>query len=339
MKLLVTGGAGFIGSNFVRFWLRNHVGDVVITYDALTYAGCRDSLVDVDAEYGARHIFVKGDIRDYDTNLRTIKQHTPDVIVNFAAESHNSRAIMNPGIFTETNVIGTQRLLEAARVAGVDRFHHISTCEVYGDLPLETDEKFTEESPYRPNTPYNASKAAADMVCRAYQHTFGLPVTISNCSNNYGPYQFPEKIIPLFTIKALSHEKMPLYRSSRNKREWIHVDDHCRGIEAVLLKGFAGQTYNIGTGVEVDIETIADLIVSVLGLDSSYKEYVQDRPGHDRRYLLDSSKITQQLGWKPRVDFNDGLKNTIRWYQEHEAWWKPLLKRAAVAEDHWNTFV
>ena len=310
MKLLITGGAGFIGSNFVRYWLRSHSQDTVITYDALTYAGCRESLADVEASFSKRHVFVKGDIRDYEANLRTIKEHKPEVIVNFAAESHNSRAIVNPGIFTETNVVGTQRLLEAARVVGVDRFHHISTCEVYGDLSLETDERFTEASPYRPNTPYNASKAAADMLCRAYSHTFRLPVTISNCSNNYGPYQFPEKIIPLFTIKALARQKMPLYRSSKNRREWIHVDDHCRGIEAVLLKGSPGETYNIGTGIEVDIETIADSILSILGLDSQYKEYVQDRPGHDRRYLLDSSKIVG-----------------------------PLLKRSDIAEDHWNTFV
>ncbi len=215
-------------------------------------------------------------------------------------------------------------------------FHHISTCEVYGDLALESQSKFTENSPYLPRTPYNASKAGADMVVRAYFHTYGLPVTISNCSNNYGPYQFPEKLIPYFTIRLIQGLNMPLYRSSLNRREWIHVLDHCRAIEAILVGGIPGETYNVGTGVEKDIETIADLLLEAFNLDRSYKAYVEDRPGHDRRYLLDSSKIQDQLGWKPQVDFKSGFLETVDWYRSHPAWWQPLLKRLSVDETGWK---
>jgi len=227
---------------------------------------------------------------------------------------------MNPEIFYQTNVLGTQRLLQAAKDAEIPRFHHISTCEVYGDLPLDSDESFAETSPYRPRTPYNSSKAAADLAVRAYYETYHLPVTISNCCNNYGPYQFPEKLIPYFTIRALRGSKMTLYKSSRNKREWLHVDDHCEGIDLTLKKGKIGETYNIGSGVEADIETVADLILDALGLDQSYKSYVEDRPGHDRRYAIDSSKIKKELGWEPKETFETGLKKTIRWYLEHTRW-------------------
>jgi dTDP-glucose 4,6-dehydratase len=335
MKILVTGGAGFIGSNFIRYWLNEHKSDSIINYDALTYAGCLASLVDVKKEAKNRYNFVNGSIVDYNLVLKTLKKHRPDAIVNFAAESHNSRAILNPGIFVETNVLGTQRLLDAAREVGTDRFHHISTCEVYGDLALDADEKFNEESPYKPKTPYSASKASAEIIIKAYFNTFKLPITISNCANNYGPYQFPEKLIPFFTIKGLAGEKMPLYKQSKNKREWIHVLDHCRGIEAILTSGKIGETYNIGTDFEADVETVAEIILEALGLDQSTKSYVEDRPSHDRRYLLDSTKIRQELGWQPSIEFKKGLRETIKWYQNNQIWWQPLLKKL-IQEDSWK---
>ena len=246
MRLLVTGGAGFIGSNFVRYWVERHPDDAVVAFDVLTYAGNRPNLDDVED----RIAFVQGDIGDLDAVTATLAEHEIDVIVNFAAESHNSLAILDPTRFFRTNVLGTQTLAEAARRHGVARFHHISTCEVYGDLPLDSDEVFTEKTPYRPRTPYNASKAGGDHAVRAYDETFGLPATITNCCNNYGPYQFPEKVIPLFTARALDDQPLPLYASTQNKREWLHVDDHCRAIELVLQHGVVGETYNVGSGVE-----------------------------------------------------------------------------------------
>ena len=253
MRVLVTGAAGFIGSNFVRYWLERHPDDHVVAYDLLTYAGNRESLADVDE----RIVFVEGDIADAELAERTLREEEVEVVVNFAAESHNSLAVVDPGRFFRTNVIGTQTLLEAARRAGsVERFHHVSTCEVYGDLPLDSDEVFTEETPYRPRTPYNASKAGADHAVRAYFETYGLPVTITNCSNNYGPYQFPEKVIPLFATNALDDKPLPLYASTANRREWLHVLDHCRAIELVLDCGEPGETYNVGSGVEKSIEEI-----------------------------------------------------------------------------------
>jgi dTDP-glucose 4,6-dehydratase len=334
--IFITGGAGFIGSNFVRYWLQNYPDDCVINYDLLTYAGNLASLADVEQDFGERYLFVRGDIGNYELALHLFQQYKPDWVVNFAAESHNSRAIVNPEIFYQTNVLGTQRLLQAARDAKLARFHHISTCEVYGDLALDSDERFYENSPYRPRTPYNASKAAADMAVRAYHETFGLPVTISNCANNYGPYQFPEKLIPYFTIRLLQGQKMPLYKSSHNRREWIHVIDHCRAIESVLLHGQIGETYNIGTGLELDIEAVAELLLQIFELDDSYKTYVEDRPGHDRRYLLDSSKIESQLGWQPQIDFQQGFAETVAWYRQNSAWWQPLLRRLAINEEAWK---
>jgi dTDP-glucose 4,6-dehydratase len=227
-------------------------------------------------------------------------------------------------------------MLEAARRNGIARFHHISTCEVYGDLDLDTDERFTEESPYRPRTPYNASKAGADHAVRAYFETFSLPVTITNCCNNYGPYQFPEKVIPLFTTHALDDEPLPLYASTQNRREWLHVVDHCRAIEAVLERGRLGETYNVGSGVEASIEEIADLVLGALGKPSSLKKIVPDRPGHDRRYLLDSTKIRTELGWDAEVPFAEGLAETVAWYAEHRGWWEPLRDRAPVVEAGWS---
>jgi dTDP-glucose 4,6-dehydratase len=326
MRLLVTGAAGFIGSNFVRYWRERHADDHVVAYDALTYAGNRENLDGVDVP------FVHGDIADGEVATSTLRDEQIDVIVNFAAESHNSYAIVNPGAFFRTNVIGTQTLLEAARQVGTERFHHVSTCEVYGDLPLDSDDVFTEETPYRPRTPYNASKAGADHAVRAYHETYELPVTITNCSNNYGPYQFPEKVIPLFTTNALDDEPLPLYASTANKREWLHVLDHCRAIELVLERGRIGETYNVGSGVEKTIAEIADAVLAALDKPDSLKTIIPDRPGHDRRYLLDSSKLRNELGWRDEIGFDEGLEETVRWYADNRGWWEPLKGRAPVVE-------
>ncbi len=330
--LLITGAAGFIGSNFTRYWCKQHPADRIVGLDALTYAGCRDSLADV---ISAIH-FIHGDIRDQQLVEELLNNHKIDIIVNFAAESHNSLAILRPGEFFATNVMGTQALLEAARKVGISRFHQISTCEVYGDMALNDPNAFTESSPYRPRTPYNAAKAGGDHAVRAYHYTYDLPVTITNCSNNYGPYQFPEKIIPLFITRALQGQPLPLYASTKNRREWLHVLDHCRAIELVLIRGQVGHTYHVGSGHEANIETIADLILGELGLPNSLKQIVPDRPSHDRRYLLDASKLRSQLGWAPEVDFHDGIAATIAWYRDNEAWWRPLLTRAPVKETGWQ---
>ena len=297
--LLVTGAAGFIGSNFVRYWTEAHPADGLVALDLLTYAGNRPNLADVED----RITFVQADIADLPVCEALLADLAVDVVVNFAAESHNSLAVLDPGRFVRTNVLGTQSLLEAARRVGVSRFHHVSTCEVYGDLALDDPGAFTEESPYRPRTPYNASKAAADHIVRAYHETYGLPISISNCSNNYGPYQFPEKLIPLFTSRALDDHPLPLYASTANRREWLHALDHCSAIDLILGEGRAGETYNVGSGVEASIEEIADLVLDVLGKPASLKTIVPDRPGHDRRYLLDSGKIRRELGWAPAVEF------------------------------------
>jgi dTDP-glucose 4,6-dehydratase len=333
MRLLVTGAAGFIGSNFVHYWLERHPEDHVVALDLLTYAGNRANLEDVDQQLD----FVEGDIGDLELGRRLLEQYDIDVVVNFAAESHNSLAVVDPRRFFHTNVIGTQTLLEAARdVGGLRRFHHVSTCEVYGDLPLESDEMFTEDSPYRPRTPYNASKAGADHAVRAYYETFEIPVSITNCSNNYGPYQFPEKVIPLFVTNALDDEPLPMYASTQNKREWLHVRDHCRAIELVLQSDRAGETYNVGSGVEASIEQIADLVLELTGKPESLKTIVPDRPGHDRRYLLDSSKLRAELGWEPEIGWEEGLRETVEWYAERRDWWEPLKERAPVEETAWR---
>jgi dTDP-glucose 4,6-dehydratase len=331
MRLLVTGGAGFIGSNFVYYWLERYP-DHVVVYDLLTYAGNRPNLVDVED----RIVFVEGDIGDSELAERTLRDEQVDVVVNFAAESHNSLAVVDPGRFFRTNALGTQTLLEAARTVGVERFHHVSTCEVYGELPLDSDEAFTEESPYRPRTPYNASKAAADHAVRAYFETYGLPVTITNCSNNYGPFQFPEKVIPLFVTNALDDVALPLYASTEHKREWLHVLDHCSAIDLVLRRGRVGETYNVGSGTEATIEEVADLVLELTGKPASLKTIVPDRPGHDRRYLLDATKIREEFGWTPERGWHEGLAETVGWYAEHRSWWEPLRQRAPVEETAWR---
>lgn len=327
--LLVTGAAGFIGSHFVRHWVNEHPQDRVVALDALTYAGTETNLADVRD----RIAFVHADIADA---AQALSEHSVDVVVNFAAESHNSLAVLDPGRFFRTNVLGTQALLEAARQVGVERFHHVSTCEVYGDLALDAEQAFTEESPYRPRTPYNASKAGADHAVRAYHETFGLPVTITNCANNYGSHQFPEKVLPLFTTRALDGQPLPVYTSKDNRREWIHALDHVRAIEAVLERGRVGETYHVGTGVEASVEQIADLVLDELGLSADLKQEVPDRPGHDRRYLLDSTKITRELGWEPTIEFEAGFRDTIRWYAENRDWWEPLRDRSPVVENAWS---
>jgi dTDP-glucose 4,6-dehydratase len=337
MRLLITGGAGFIGSNFTRYWSGRHPDDVLIALDALTYAGNRENLSDLEAD--GRVSFVHADIADQALVASTIERFGIDTIVNFAAESHNSLAVLDPARFFRTNVLGTQSLCDAARHLEVSRFHHISTCEVYGDLSLDSDESFTEESPYRPRTPYNASKASADHVVRAYGETFGLQATITNCCNNYGPYQFPEKVVPLFATRALRGEPLPLYASTKNRREWLHVDDHCSAIEVVLERGRIGDTYLVGSGDEKSIEEIADIVLAATGRPESLKAIVPDRPGHDRRYLLDSTKIRTELGWSPEVGFDEGMAATIAWYGEHRDWWEPLIGRSPVIEDSWSKIV
>lgn len=339
MKLLVTGGAGFIGTNFIRYWLKTFPQDSVINLDLLTYAGNLISLTDIAAIYSDRYVFARGDILDDSFVAKVLKTHKPDVIVNFAAESHNSRAILHPRKFFETNVIGTQVLLDAARKYGIARFHHVSTCEVYGELPLDSPDAFAETSPYRPQSPYNASKAAADHLVNSYYHSYGQQITISNSSNNYGPYQHPEKLIPLFTTNALQNLPLTLYRSSYNRREWLHVDDHCSAIARVIKDGKIGETYNIGSGVEKSIEEITDFILNILEKPQSLKTYVPDRPGHDCRYLLNSEKIHSELGWKPTIPFEQGLEQTIQWYIENRDWWEIIRERPeteVVQEDKWK---
>ena len=327
-SLLVTGCAGFIGSQFARYWTQTHPDDEVVGLDLLTYAGNVHNLDDVDIDC------VQGDICDLSLVRDVLEKHQITHLVHFAAESHNSLAVLDPTRFFKTNVIGTQTLLEAARLHEVVRFHHISTCEVYGDMSLDDDGAFREGDAYRPRTPYSASKAGADHAVRAYYETFGLPVTITNCCNNYGPYQFPEKVIPLFATYALSGKRLPIYQSSQNRREWIHVSDHCKAIDAVLNHGRVGETYNVGTACEASVDQIAGLVLTALGMrqDEDTVEYVADRPGHDRRYLLDSSKIRDELGWMPERSLVAGVMESVVWYSENEKWWRPLIGRSPVIE-------
>lgn len=315
-KILVTGGAGFIGSAFIRHLLRPGNDVAVINYDSLTYAGNLENLTSVQND--PRYTFIKGDITDADATLTAVTG--VDAVVHFAAESHNDRAIADPGIFVRTNVLGTQTLLEACRRAGNVRFHHISTDEVFGDLGLNEPRTWTEEEPKKPRSPYSSSKAASDHLVMAYYHTFGLPVTVSHCCNNYGPCQFPEKLVPLFSTNAVADKPLPLFKSSLNRREWIHADDHSSAVEAILERGRIGDAYNIGTGTEKSIEQMTDIILEVLDKPQSLKTYVPDRPGHDRRYALDSTKLRTELDWAPKHDFESGMRATIEWYRDNQQW-------------------
>ncbi len=317
MKLLVTGGAGFIGSNFILYWLKNNPSDFIVNLDKLTYAGNLENLKSV--EKNKNYQFIKGDICDWQTVEPLVRDC--EVVVHFAAESHVDRSILGPTQFITTNVLGTQNLLEAARKYN-KRFHHISTDEVFGSLSLNSQEKFNEQTPYRPNSPYSASKAASDHLVRAYYETYQLPVTISNCTNNYGPYQFPEKLIPLFITNLIAGKKVPLYGDGLNVRDWIHVDDHNRGVELIIKKGKIGETYCLGGESEKSNLDITKLILKTFDKGADWIEFVKDRPGHDRRYAMDGSKIKKELGFKIAVPFDKGIKDTINWYLTNQKWWK-----------------
>jgi dTDP-glucose 4,6-dehydratase len=340
-RLLVTGGAGFIGANFVHYWLRRHPEDRVVVLDALTYAGNRASLTPVEAHASFR--FVHGDIRDQTLVEHLLSDERIDTLVHFAAESHVDRSILGPDAFIETNVIGTHCLLKAAKKVWLDssqvsrfkshRFHHVSTDEVYGALG-PGDPPFNESTPYAPNSPYAATKAASDHLVRAYHHTYGLQVTTSNCSNNYGPYQFPEKLIPLMLINALQGKPLPVYGDGQQVRDWLYVEDHCCGIERVLQNGRVGATYNIGAGCEkTNLETVRTLcsLLDQLVPDSSFAPhaelitFIKDRPGHDRRYAIDARRTAAELGYRPQESFEGGLRKTLAWYLANEGWWRALL--------------
>lgn len=354
-RLLVTGGAGFIGSNFVHYWLREHPGQDVVVLDALTYAGNLANLAPV--ANNPRFSFVRGDICDLELVARILKERAIDCIVHFAAESHVDRSIVGPDEFIRTNVFGTHALLKAAREAWTVngkmrsdvRFHHVSTDEVYGSLG-SGDPPFTELTPYAPNSPYSASKAASDHLVRAYYHTYGLPVTTSNCSNNYGPYHFPEKLIPLMLVRALDGELMPVYGQGENVRDWLYVEDHCRAIDAIVHRGRVGETYNVGGCNErrnIDIvRRLCEIIERRFAEDDALRvrfpkcpaskgrsvseliTFVDDRPGHDWRYAINTEKIRSELGFHPRVDFESGLERTVDWYLANEGWWRDVLSGA-----------
>lgn len=325
MTILVTGGAGFIGSNFIRYFAKNHPKDKVINLDKLTYAGNLANLKDIEGN--TNYKFVKGDIADKKLVEKLAKD--VDMIVNFAAETHVDRSIGNPDIFIKTNVLGTKNLLDAAQKNKVKRFHHISTDEVFGALDLDSNKKFNEDSPYNPRSPYAASKAAADHLVRSYHETYGLSITITNCSNNMGPYQFPEKVLPLFVTNALEDEPVPLYGDGLYVRDWIYVEDHCLGIDLVLEKGRVGETYLVGAGNEISNLDLARKVLKYLGKSEKFIEHVSDRPGHDRRYALDTTKIREELGFRPKLSFDEALATTIEWYKNNEWWWKPLKKRVS----------
>ena len=329
MKLLITGGAGFIGANFVHFWKKNHPDDEIVVLDKLTYAGNLESLKDLEGEF----TFIQGDIANPE-DVRPAMNGV-DCVVHFAAESHVDRSINNPYIFTQSNVLGTHVLLEAAREFKVARFHHVSTDEVFGSIPLEASHKFNEETPYNPNSPYAASKAGSDHLVRAYGETYGLPFTISNCSNNFGPYQYAEKFIPRSIIRLLNNQNIRLYTPGNQIRDWLFVEDHCRAIEAILLKGKIGETYCIGgMTTEVSNTEVAELILKHMDLPTSRLEMVTDRPGHDVKYAVDWQKINRELGWEPQADFNTWLKTTIDWYKTNTQWWK---NQAEEAEQFYST--
>lgn len=324
MKILVTGGAGFIGSNFVYYELDNYPNDEVICLDKLTYAGNLETLE--VAMKNPKFKFVKGDIADRAFVDELFASEKPDVVVNFAAESHVDRSIENPEIFLQTNVIGTSVLMDACRKYGNIRYHQVSTDEVYGDLPLDRpDLFFTETTPLHTSSPYSASKASADLLVQAYYRTYKLPVTISRCSNNYGPYHFPEKLIPLMIANALNDKKLPVYGKGENVRDWLYVEDHCSAIDLIIRKGKIGEVYNIGGHNERTNLEVVKTIIKELGKSEDLIEFVTDRPGHDRRYAIDPTKIHNELGWLSATKFDDGIKKTIDWYLTHKSWWEKII--------------
>lgn len=322
----MTGGAGFIGANFVHYLVNRYPNDHVVNLDALTYAGNLETCHSLEGR--GNYEFIKGDITDREFIFKLFEKEQFDWVVNFAAESHVDRSVTNPDIFIQTNVVGTQVLLEASRQFGVKRYHQVSTDEVYGDLPPDRpDLFFTEESPLHPSSPYSASKASADLLVYSYYRTFNLPITISRCSNNYGPYQFPEKLIPLMISKALNDELLPVYGTGENIRDWLHVSDHCVAIDLILHQGRVGEVYNIGGHDERTNLEVVKTILQALGKTESLISYVADRPGHDLRYAINPHKMESELGWKPTYDFESGIKQTIGWYLENQEWWRPLLKK------------
>jgi len=326
MKILVTGGAGFIGSNFIHFWLEKHPDDEIINFDLLTYAGHLESLQSI--KDNPHYSFVKGDITDAQAVNAVVSK--VDAIIHFAAETHVDRSILDPLIFTKTNIVGTQTLLEAAKKYNIKKFHHVSTDEVFGALPLDSKEKFNETTPYNPHSPYATSKAASDHLVRAYFDTFGTPVTITNCSNNFGPYQDPEKFLPRLITNLLIGEKVKVYGDGKYVRDWLHVLDHCRAIELVFLKATPGSTYCVG-GQTCDVSNleVAQKVIKLLGkTESDSIEFVKDRPGHDRRYAVDWTKINKDLSWTPQYGFDSWLEKTVDWYKDNETWWKPLKEES-----------
>ena len=324
MNVLVTGGAGFIGSNFIFYIRKKHPKYRIICLDKLTYAGNLSTLASVMD--GPDFKFIRGDIADQEAVYSLFETEKPEMVVNFAAESHVDRSIEDPGVFLQTNVIGTQVLLDACRKYGIQRYHQVSTDEVYGDLPLDRpDLFFTEQTPLHTSSPYSASKASADLLCSAYQRTYGIPVTISRCSNNYGPYQFPEKLIPLMIANALADKPLPVYGEGLNVRDWLYVEDHCAAINLILEKGKAGQVYNIGGHNEMHNIDIVKLICKALDRPESLITHVTDRKGHDMRYAIDPAFIHGELGWLPETKFEDGIQKTIQWYLDNRAWWENIV--------------
>ena len=324
MTIIVTGGAGFIGSNFVFHMLKAHPDYRIVCLDKLTYAGNLSTLESVLEQDNFR--FVKADICDRQAVDKLFQEEKPDMVVNFAAESHVDRSIENPGIFLETNIMGTAVLMDACRKYGIKRYHQVSTDEVYGDLPLDRlDLFFTEETPLHTSSPYSSSKAGADLLVMAYYRTYGLPVTISRCSNNYGPYHFPEKLIPLMIANALADKPLPVYGNGENVRDWLYVEDHCRAIDLIIHQGKVGEVYNVGGHNEKRNIDIVRIICRELGKPESLIVHVEDRKGHDRRYAIDPAKIHRELGWLPETKFEDGIKKTIQWYLEHKKWWQDII--------------
>ena len=324
MKIIVTGGAGFIGGNFVHYMLKEHPEYQIICLDKLTYAGNMETLEPVMDN--PNFTFVKADIADRDAVYALFEKEKPDVVVNFAAESHVDRSITDPGIFLQTNIIGTGVLLDACRIYGIKRYHQVSTDEVYGDLPLDRpDLFFTEETPLHTSSPYSASKASADLLVMAYHRTYGLPTTISRCSNNYGPYHFPEKLIPLMIANALNDKPLPVYGTGENVRDWLYVEDHCRAIDMIIHKGRVGEVYNIGGHNERTNLQVVKTVLKELGKSEDLITYVTDRPGHDRRYAIDPAKIHAELGWEPLTLFDEGIKKTVKWYLENREWWEHII--------------